>query len=99
MRLSRRMLVMAVLLTSGLMAASELPELLTLTDNVSNDYELASQGHPGCSSQQIERSATTPSQWLSASEQRHEFPVCFSPLTPFEEQTSPPLSILGVQRK
>ncbi len=58
------MLVVAVLLTSGLMAASEMPELLTLTDNVSNDYELTCQCLPGCSTQQIVRSATTPSRWL-----------------------------------
>jgi hypothetical protein len=93
------MLVIAVLLTSGLMAASEMPELLTLTDNVSNDYELACQCLPGCSTQQIVRSATTPSHWLVAANSQPGIPAFFSSTTCFEEKNSPSLSILGVQRK
>ena len=37
MKLSERMLTVAVLLVGALMAVSEAPEILTLTDNVSND--------------------------------------------------------------
>ncbi len=93
------MLVIAVLLTSGLMAANEVPELLTLTDNVSNDFELACQHVPGCSSQQIARTATTPTGWLVTRNSQSHLPACFSSETQFEELASPPLSILGVQRK
>ena len=38
-RFSHRMLTIAVLLIGGLMAVSEAPEILTLTDNVTNDCE------------------------------------------------------------
>jgi len=38
MKLSRKMLMFGVLLVGLLAAVSELPEILTLTDNVSNDY-------------------------------------------------------------
>jgi hypothetical protein len=92
------MLVIAVLLTSGLMAASEMPELLTLTDNVSNDYELSCQGLPGCFSQQIVRSANTPSRWLVAADPRPAVPAFLSSSTPLNENASPLLSMLGVQR-
>ena len=93
------MLVIAVLLTSGLMAASEVPELLTLTDNVSNDFEIACQRLTGCSSQQIVRNATTPAWWAVALSPQLDLPAFFSSTTPLEEKTSPLLSMLGVQRK
>lgn len=51
MRLSHRMLTIAVLLVGGLMALSEAPEILTLTDNVSNDCEsvqVAGQSRQRC---------------------------------------------------
>ena len=38
MKLSHRMLTVVVLLVGALMAVSEAPEILTLTDNASNDY-------------------------------------------------------------
>jgi len=38
MKLSHRMLTIVVLLVGALMAVSEAPEILTLTDNTSNDY-------------------------------------------------------------
>src|ERR1035437_1560025 len=38
MKLSHRMLTVAVLLVRALMGVSEAPEILTLTDNASNDY-------------------------------------------------------------
>ena len=92
------MLVIAVLITSGLMAASEVPEILTLTDNVSNDYELSCQGLPGCFSQQIVRNATTPVQWLNAANSRTEAPAFLFSTAPLKEAASPLLSMLGVQR-
>jgi len=45
MKLSRRVLSIAVLLVGGLMAFSEVPEILTLTDNVSNDCESVRVAH------------------------------------------------------
>jgi hypothetical protein len=99
MRLSRRIFVIAILLTSGLMAANEVPELLTLSNNVSNDYELACQRVPGCSAQLIVRSATRPARWLAAPASQPELPAFFSSTTFAEEMNSPPLSVLGVQRK
>jgi len=39
--ISRRLLTVTVLLLGTLMAVSEAPEILTLTDNTSNDYEVA----------------------------------------------------------
>jgi hypothetical protein len=39
MKFSRSMLTVLVLLVGGLMAVSEAPEILTLSDNVSNDCE------------------------------------------------------------
>jgi hypothetical protein len=39
MKLPRRVLTIAVVLAGGLMAFSELPEILALTDNVNNDCE------------------------------------------------------------
>jgi hypothetical protein len=39
MRLSHRMLAIAVLLTGGLMVLSQTSEILSLSDNVSNDCE------------------------------------------------------------
>jgi hypothetical protein len=39
MTLSRRMLTITVMLVGVLMAVSEAPEILTLTDNVANDCE------------------------------------------------------------
>ena len=38
LQVSRRTLVFGVLLVGLLAAASEIPEILTLTDNVANDY-------------------------------------------------------------
>jgi hypothetical protein len=38
MKLSHRMLTVAVLLVGALMTVSEAPEILTLTDDASNDY-------------------------------------------------------------
>jgi len=37
MRITRHILTVLILLTSGLMAAGEVPELLTLSDDLSND--------------------------------------------------------------
>jgi len=93
------MLLIAILLTSGLMAASEVPELLTLTDNITNDFELACQHLPGSCSQQIVRSASSPVRWLAAPISHSDRPACFSAAVPFEEQTSPPPSNFGIQRK
>ena len=99
MRLSRSILVVAVLLTSGLMAASEVPEILTLTDNVSNDYELGWQRPAGPSSQLIVRDATAPSRWLVAPSLQPDLPVSLSSTTLHNQTSSPLLSMLGVQRK
>jgi hypothetical protein len=38
MKLPHRMLTFVVLLAAAMMAVNEFPELLTLTDNTSNDY-------------------------------------------------------------
>ena len=45
MRLPRKAFTIAVLLVGGLMAFSEVPELLSLTDNVSNDCESVRVAH------------------------------------------------------
>lgn len=99
MRLPRRMLVVAVMLASGLMAASEAPEILSLTDNASNDCELAWQRPPGCSSQQIVRRATTPTQRLVVPDSQRDLPPFSSSTTSLRQSPSLPLSMLGVQRK
>jgi len=44
MRIARHILTLLVLLTSGLMAVAEVPELLTLSNDVSNDFECAVLG-------------------------------------------------------
>jgi len=98
MRISRIILAIVVLLTSGLMAANEVPELLTLTDNVTNDFELACQHVPSCSSQQIVRDATTPTRWLVTPTLTPDRPDFFFSTATVEE-ASRPLSTLGVQRK
>ena len=99
MRLSRSILVVAVLLTSGLMAASEVPEILTLTDNVSNDYELGWQRPAGPSSQQMVRDTIAPSGWLVAPSLERGVPLSFSSTIPHNQMSPPLLSMLGVQRK
>ena len=99
MRLSRRIFVIAVLLTSGLMAASEVPEILTLTDNVSNDYVLRSQRLPGCSLQDVTQNATTSAGSQFAASLQDVLPGLFSSTTQLEQTSSLPLSMLGVQRK
>jgi hypothetical protein len=99
MRLSRLIFVIAVVLISGLMAASEVPEILTLTDNSSNDYVFAWQRLPGWSSQQMLRDATGLSGWLAAPALQLDFPVCFSSSTSLKQTSPPLLSMLGVQLK
>jgi hypothetical protein len=99
MRLSRLLFVVAVLLTSGLMAASEVPEILTLTDNVSNDYELGWQRPTGCSSQQMVRDATAQSGCLVAPSLQSDFQVSLSSTSRYQQTSPPLLSMLGVQRK
>ena len=51
MKFFPRMLAFVVVFTAALMAVNEMPELLTLTDNVSNDYVSVRIGseslHPG----------------------------------------------------
>ena len=99
MGLSRRMFAVAVLLTSGLMAANELPELFTLSDNISNDCGLASQGPSACFSQHVMRGASAAKQWLRAPNSHHRPPASFSSTTALEQTSPPLLSMLGVQRK
>jgi hypothetical protein len=98
MRLSRRIFVIAILLTSGLMAASEVPELLTLSDNVSNDCELGWQRFRGCASQPEARDATAANRRLVAPNSQH-LTASFSSTIPLKQSSSPLLSMLGVQRK
>jgi hypothetical protein len=44
MTISRRVMTITVLLVGALMAISEAPEILTLTDNVTNDYVTVQSG-------------------------------------------------------
>lgn len=93
------MLAIAVLFTSGLMAANEVPELLTLTDNVSNDYELGWQRLPGRSVQDVTRDTTAVSSCSLTLSSYPDLALSFTSTSPLKQISPLFLSMLVVQRK
>jgi hypothetical protein len=78
---------------------SEVPELLTLTDNVSNDYELGWQRLPGSSVQDVARDTTTVNGGVRPSDLQLNLLTSLSSTTSAQQMSPSPLSMLGVQRK
>ncbi len=75
MTLSRRILTIAVLVVGALMTVSEVPEILALTDDISNDYELAVIGRQSwrrCMVEDSTRRVTSAHVLFPASDEDHD---------------------------
>lgn len=100
MRFSHRVLGVVVLLVGGLMAVSEAPELLALTDNVSNDCEsvqIVRPGARGCLSTHSTREITPPQTFPGASASSKAVALSLSFLS--SGSTRSLLALLVTQRK
>jgi len=101
MRVSRYILVLLALLTCGVMAAAEVPEMLSLDDDTSNDFVCRPLGAERPVESASRHLAEHPASQCRQSRTRsNKRLIEASSTSPYPDQASPPsLPMLGIQRK
>ena len=101
MRVSRYILVLLALLTCGMMAAAEVPEMFSLSDDTSNDFvchPLGEQRLVGSCAQPLAERPTLLRRQSEIGKRTGLIGVSFSSAFP-DQSSSPSLPMLGIQRK